>query len=81
VQQVRNDSGGEGALAKILINFAKSEDFLGVEHSAEQLRGRCESKEARGMRNTRFHWQRSKCAFQHARRQLPIVLPLSHKKL
>jgi len=31
-----NDSGGRGALAKFLIKFAKSEEFVGVAHSAER---------------------------------------------
>ena len=35
-KQVRNDSGGRGALAEFLGKFAKSEDYLGVAHSAEQ---------------------------------------------
>jgi len=35
-KQVRNDSGGRGALAKFLEKFAKSEEFVGVAHSAEQ---------------------------------------------
>ena len=35
-KQVRNDSGGRGALAKFLEKFAKSEEFVGVTHSAEQ---------------------------------------------
>ena len=39
-------------------------------HSAAQSRGRCASKEARDMRNTRSNRQRSKCAFQRARRLL-----------
>ena len=30
------DSGGRGALAKFLEKFAKSEEFVGVAHSAEQ---------------------------------------------
>ena len=34
--QVRNDSGGRGALAKVLGKFANSEEFVGVAHSAEQ---------------------------------------------
>ena len=35
-KQVRNDLGGRGALAKFLGIFAKSEEFVGVAHSAEQ---------------------------------------------
>jgi len=35
-KQVRNDSGGRGALAKFLGKFAKIEEFVGVAHSAEQ---------------------------------------------
>jgi len=35
-KQVRNDSGGRGALAKYLEKIAKSEEFVGVAHSAEQ---------------------------------------------
>ena len=35
-KQVRNDSGGRGALAKFLEKIAKSEEFVGVAHSAEQ---------------------------------------------
>ena len=35
-KQVRNDSGGRGALAKFLGNIAKGEEFVGVAHSAEQ---------------------------------------------
>jgi len=35
-KQVRNDSGGRGALAKFLEKFAKSEEFVGVAHSAEE---------------------------------------------
>jgi hypothetical protein len=35
-KQVRNDAEGRGALAKFLGKFAKSEEFLGVAHSAEQ---------------------------------------------
>jgi len=31
-----NDSGGRGALAKFLEKIAKSEEFVGVAHSAEQ---------------------------------------------
>ena len=31
----RNNSGGRGALAKFLGKFAKSEEFVGVAHSAE----------------------------------------------
>ena len=67
-----NDSGGRGALAKFkfLGKFAKSEVFVGVAHSAEQQRGRRASKEARDMRNTKSTRQRSKCAFQRARRLL-----------
>ena len=34
-KQVWNDSGGRGALAKFLGNFAKSEGFVGVAHSAD----------------------------------------------
>ena len=33
--QVRDDSGGRGALANFLGEFAKSEEFVGVAHSAE----------------------------------------------
>jgi hypothetical protein len=36
IKQVRNDSGGRGALAKFLEKFAKSEEFVGVAHSAQQ---------------------------------------------
>jgi DNA-binding transcriptional regulator/RsmH inhibitor MraZ len=32
-KQVRNDSGGRGALAKFLEKFAKIEEFVGVAHS------------------------------------------------
>ena len=35
-KQVRNDSGGRGALVKFLEKIAKSEEFVGVAHSAEQ---------------------------------------------
>jgi len=35
-----NAAGGRGALAKLLEKFAKSEEFVGVAHSAEQSRGR-----------------------------------------
>jgi len=48
----------------------KSEVFVGVAHSAKKPRVRRASKEARDMRNTKFHWQRSKCTFQRARRLL-----------
>ena len=35
-KQVRHDSGGGGVLANFLVNFVKSEVFVGVAHSAEQ---------------------------------------------
>ena len=37
-KQVRNDSGGRGAVARFLGKFAKSEVFVGVAHSAEQYK-------------------------------------------
>ena len=35
-KQVRNDSGGRGALATFLGKFAKSEEFVGVAHSSAE---------------------------------------------
>ena len=70
-KQVRNDSGGGGALAKFLGKFAKSEVFVDVAHSAEQQRGRRANKEARDKRNTRFHWQVKVCL---SARKAPVVL-------
>ena len=35
-KQVRNSSGGGGALANFLVKFVISEVFVGVAHSAEQ---------------------------------------------
>ena len=36
-KQVRNNSGGGGALANFLEKFAKSEEFVGVAHSTKHV--------------------------------------------
>ena len=77
--QARNDSGGKGALAKLLGKFAKSEEFVGVAHSAEQLK--MKAREQRSSRHAEHEVHSAEVKACLPARMVPIVLPLSHKRL